>query len=88
MWSPNCRQIAWGKGDAIWVMAADGSHKRLVTRAGGVPAAWAPGPAIAFTCPKKSGGIGLCSVRGDGSGLRRLLRGAEANFPGWRPQAR
>ncbi len=88
MWSPDSRRIAWGRGDAIWVMNVDGSGKRLVTRAGGVPGAWAPGPFITFGCSLGSGKIGLCVVRSDGTGLTHLLRGREANFPGWRPRPR
>jgi len=88
MWSPNSRRIAWSKADAIWVMSADGSHKQLITRAGGVPGAWAPGPVIAFACSIGRGKGGLCGVRPDGTGLTRLLDGAEANFPGWRPRTR
>jgi Tol biopolymer transport system component len=88
MWSPDSRRIAWGKGDAIWSMDADGSHKQLVTRAGGVPGAWAPGPVITFGCRGEGGKIGLCAVRNDGTGLTHLLGGAEANFPGWRPRSR
>ena len=88
MWSADSRQIAWGKADAIWVMDADGSDKRFVTRAGGVPAAWAPGPSIAFGCRGMDGKIGLCAIRQDGTGLTHLLGGATANFPGWRPHGR
>jgi Tol biopolymer transport system component len=87
MWSPDSRRIAWGRADELWVMNADGSDKRLVTSAGGVPGTWAPGPAIAFACTSAGGKIGLCAVRADGTGLVRLLPGMEANFPGWRPPA-
>jgi len=87
MWSPDSRRIAWGRGEAIWVMRADGSGKRLVTPAGGVPGAWAPGPFITLGCQSGGGRIGLCAVRADGSDLTRLLDGREANFPGWRPRA-
>jgi TolB protein len=88
MWSPDSRRIAWGKGDAIWVMNADGSNQHLVTRAGGVPGAWAPGPVIVLGCSVHGATVGLCGVRPDGTGLARLLGGDEANFPGWRPRAR
>ncbi|MFL5914828.1 MAG: TolB family protein [Gaiellaceae bacterium] len=86
MWSPDSRRLAWGRGDAIWVMDADGSHKHLVTRAGGVPGAWAPGPFITFGCRGRAGKVGLCVIRSDGTGLTHLLNGREANFPGWRPR--
>ena len=66
-------------------MNADGSGKHLVTDVGGVPAAWAPGPYLAFGCPGGGDVITLCAVRTDGSGITRLLGRMEANFPGWRP---
>ncbi len=85
MWSPDGREIAWGKGESIWVMNANGSEKRMVTDAGGVPGAWAPGPFITFQC-EVEGGIGICAAREDGSEVTRLLGGREAGFPGWRPR--
>jgi TolB protein len=88
MWSPDGRRIAWGRADSIWMMNSDGSHKRLVTTAGGVPGTWAPGPFITFNCALARGRIGICVVRDDGSGLTTLLGAAEAGFPGWKPKAR
>ncbi len=85
MWSPDGSEIAWGKGESIWVMNADGSGKRRVTDAGGVPGAWAPAPFITFQCEVKRG-VGICAVREDGSGMTTLLGGLEAAFPGWRPR--
>jgi TolB protein len=85
MWSPDGSKIAWGRGDSVWVMNADGSDQRMVTDAGGVPGAWAPGPFITFQCETPRG-IGICAVREDGTALTPLLGGAEAGFPGWRPQ--
>jgi Tol biopolymer transport system component len=84
MWSPDGTKIAWGRGDSVWVMNADGSDKRSVTDAGGVPGAWAPGPFITFQCETPKG-IGICAVREDGTALTQLLSGMEAGFPGWRP---
>jgi dipeptidyl aminopeptidase/acylaminoacyl peptidase len=86
MWSPDSKRIAWGCGDSLCVMDADGSNKRLVTDAGGVPAAWAPGPYITFGCPGEEH-LSLCAIRPDGSGLTQLLGGIEAGFPGWKPRA-
>ncbi|MDQ3890099.1 MAG: DPP IV N-terminal domain-containing protein [Actinomycetota bacterium] len=84
MWSPDGKKIAWGRGDSIWIMSADGSNKRMVTDAGGVPGAWAPAPFITFQCETDLG-VGICAVREDGTGLTTLLGGMEAGFPGWRP---
>jgi TolB protein len=86
MWSPDSRRIAYGRDGVLWIMNADGSDRRLVTDAGGVPAAWAPGPFIAFGCPVGTDVITLCAIRPDGSGLTRLIGDRDANFPGWRPR--
>lgn len=85
MWSPDGRKIAWGRGDSVWVMNADGSGKRMVTDAGGVPGGWAPGPVITFQC-ETDRGVGICAVREDGEALTTPLGGMEAGFPGWRPR--
>jgi TolB protein len=86
IWSPDSKQLGYGRQGALWAMNADGSGKHLVTDVGGVPAAWAPGPYLTFGCPGDSDLITLCVIRADGSGLTRLLGGIEANFPGWRPR--
>jgi Tol biopolymer transport system component len=85
MWSPDGNKIAWGRGESVWVMNADGSGKRMVTDAGGVPGAWGPGPFITFQCETEEG-VGICAVRDDGKSLTTLLGGMEAGFPGWRPR--
>jgi TolB protein len=86
IWSPDSKQLGYGREGALWAMNADGSAKHLVTDVGGVPAAWAPGPYLTLGCPGEGGVIALCVIRADGSGLTRLLGGMEANFPGWRPK--
>ena len=86
IWSPDSKQIGYGREPELWAMNADGSGKHLVTVVGGVPAAWAPGPYLTFGCPRDVDIITLCAIRADGSGLTRLLGGMKANFPGWRPQ--
>jgi Tol biopolymer transport system component len=86
IWSPDSKQIGYGREPELWAMNADGSGKHLVTDVGGVPAAWAPGPYLTFGCPDEDDVVTLCVIRTDGSGLTKLLGGMEANFPGWRPQ--
>jgi Tol biopolymer transport system component len=86
IWSPDAKQLGYGREGALWAMNADGSGKHQVTDVGGVPAAWAPGPYLTFGCPGDGDVITLCVIRADGSGLTRLLGGMEANFPGWRPR--
>jgi TolB protein len=88
MWSPDGTRIAWGKGDEIWVMNADGSDKRFVTREGGVPAAWAPGPYIAFGCQTAEDVTSICAIDPEGRDLTPLVGGIDAGFPGWRPRPR
>lgn len=85
MWSPDGAKIAWGRGETLWLMKADGSGQRMVTDAGSVPGAWAPGPFITFQC-KTQAGIGICAVHEDGTGLVPLLGGIDAGFPAWRPR--
>jgi TolB protein len=82
-WSPDGRSIAFTSthGAAgrqrLWVMAADGSHKRLL--APGAFPVWAPdGSVILF-----SEGDRLRVIRPDGSGLRELpIRGWLADWHG------
>ena len=85
MWSPDGTKIAWGRGESVWVMNADGSEQRMATDAGGVPGAWAPAPFITFQCETDKG-IGICAVRDDGKVVTTLLGGTEAGFPSWRPR--
>lgn len=86
MWSPDGKRIAWGKGEGIWVMNADGSEKHEVTTVGGVPAAWAPGPFIAFGCRSAKSEASLCAVDAEGERLTHLLGGRQGSMPGWRPR--
>jgi len=86
MWSPDGKRIAWGKGEGIWVMNADGSQKHEVTTVGGVPAAWAPGPFIAFGCRSAKSEASLCAVDAEGERLTHLLGGRQGSMPGWRPR--
>ena len=84
-WSPDGQQIAYGEGDAgIFVMDRDGGHKRLVTRDGGSPLSWAPGPSILYGC-KRGSRFTSCGALGDGS-RRVLLGGLDSGFAAWRPR--
>jgi TolB protein len=84
-WSPDGRQIAFGKDLALYAMNADGSGQHLVTGDGGSPA-WSPsGRAIAFVGGLQADKIFV--VRPDGTGLRQLTRGTASNDfdPSWSP---
>lgn len=86
-WSPDGRRIAYGDGDAgIFVMNRDGSGKRLVTRDGGAPLSWAPGPLILYGCTGDGGRFATCGVEPDGGSPRELLGGLDAGFAAWLPR--
>ena len=86
-WSPDGKQIAyWGPSfsEGLSVMNADGSHRRTV----GVPfytnyERWAPNGKIVFVRMSKQTDSprDLYEVNPDGSGLRRLTKGASLIQP-------
>lgn len=84
-WSPDGRRIAYGvfDTDTVWVMDADGSHKRRLARGGG-PHWSRDGRRIVFTR-----GDDIVVIGADGSGERRVVRGhgGHANMnPSWGPE--
>ncbi len=78
-WSPDGRRIAysvWTEDDpstsGVWVMNADGSGKRQLTKHGGRPV-WSPdGTSIAFGTADKNGGARIYRMSADGSGVKPL----------------
>jgi Tol biopolymer transport system component len=91
MWSQDGRQLAFGREGSvsqIVMVDPDGTHERVVTDRGGVPASWAPGGWIVFNCPAGQDRIALCIVRPDGTGFANLPLGSPktgAGFGAWRP---
>jgi Tol biopolymer transport system component len=86
-WSPDATQIAFvtdefsGARPEVWVMNADGSRQRRLTRKGGEPA-WSPdGRSIAFSRDDD-----IYVMGSDGSGKRRLTR--RGTSPTWSPDGR
>ena len=73
----------------LYVMNADGSGKRLLTRRAGGPA-WSPdGRKIAFNGTTRDGKCEIYVVNADGSGKRRLTRTAGCEFgSAWSPDGR
>ena len=83
-------------GGSIYVMNADGSGQRRLTRDAGFVLGWSPdGRKIAFV---RAGGRGrggpaaayIYVMNADGSGPRRLTRMAQVNYslPSWSPDGR
>src|SRR4051794_11049307 len=82
-WSPDGRRIAFVHDDALWVMRANGSHRRRLFRGEASTPCWSPdGRHIAFTEGYGySGWIEI--IRPDGSHRRRLTRDNDNSDPSW-----
>jgi TolB protein len=103
-WSPDGRTIAFFSGNKIYLMNADGSEHRPLTRLLMMMGrkrslAWSPdGRKLAFLTDRDCGGsCNLYVVNSDGSGLRNLTRtliraygpgGHPASDPAWSPDGR
>jgi TolB protein len=97
VWSPDGRRIAFSSNWQLWVMNADGSGQRRLTRNGAhnFNPDWSPdGQRIAFErgkpqsdncCPGASG-FEVYVMNADGSGQQRLTRGGSQ--PRWSPDGR
>ena len=95
MWSPDSQSIAYGvENDSrgrsgIWLMRADGSHRRFLTGRLGVPGSWEPGSLIVAQCfGRTRAHVGVCALDPHKRRIRRLLGSADAGFPAWVPPRR
>jgi Tol biopolymer transport system component len=95
-WSPDGRTIAFRAEPVIWLMDADGSHQRQLTRfrgsnGGDVSPSWSPnGKWLAFDRAHSLSGIwhtDIYKIRADGTGFRQLTdrRGYSNADPDWSP---
>lgn len=82
-WSPDGRRIAF-MGDGLYVVHPDGTNLRRLRPEGySGSASWSPdGRRIAFDCAVRR--FQVCTVRADGSGLRRLTN--RGRHPKWSPR--
>jgi Tol biopolymer transport system component len=82
-WSPDGSRLAFVRGQVfdragVWVMDADGSAQRLVTRAEkalGPGLAWASDAQLVFSNLERADELALLAVNADGSGLRHVTAG-------------
>jgi Tol biopolymer transport system component len=95
-WSPDSSKLAYchhpGNGDFdVWVMNADGSHQRRLTRTrgGDYPAVWSPdGKRLAFGS-QRSGNFDVFVMNADGSDQQQLTHAADGESPAaWLPDGR
>jgi len=89
-YSPDGTQLAYVRGDGIWVSDADGTNPRRVTETGGdARPAWSPrGRLIAFE-RRVDGHTSIHAVKPDGTGERTLVSSPryDASLPSWRAAA-
>jgi TolB protein len=98
-WSPDGKRIAYvgrsrGRRD-LYVADADGSHVRRLVRArmDECDPSWSPTGrrilfVLAYDCTSGDGPFWIATIKPDGSGLRRLLRGPPFFSPAWSPDGK
>lgn len=93
-WSPDGKTLAYdcagfGARSRIWLVAADGSHRRRLPTGSldaGWPS-WSPdGTHLVFAASKSGVRNGIYTVRPNGAGLRRVV--GHGSAPDWSPDGR
>ncbi|OAI40293.1 hypothetical protein AYO39_01575 [Actinobacteria bacterium SCGC AG-212-D09] len=86
-WSPDGRQIAFGRAGAIWLMDANGSHARRITTGDlDFGATWSPdGKKIAFDRSSTGLDSAIWVVNADGTNEQRLTPDGFDGWPAWSP---
>jgi TolB protein len=92
-WSPTGKKIVVSRCGALFVVNADGTHARRLTRP--PPESmdeqpdWSPnGRSIAFIRIGSDDRAVLCLIRTDGTGVRQLTDGGDEHSPSWSPSGR
>lgn len=80
-WSPDGKLIAYTPGNGIWVMRANGSHRRLAAKTGAEPAWSEDGRKLVFA---DRGDLWLVCATG-GVPVRLTRTRAEESRPAWAP---
>jgi eukaryotic-like serine/threonine-protein kinase len=97
--SPDGKQIAYISEGKIYLISADGSNRKTLTRGSSDPygpdsnvgVSWSPGGQyIAFTCgDRQSSNRKICMINADGTGMRSLTNNSGDDFStSWSPDGR
>jgi Tol biopolymer transport system component len=92
-WSPNGKRIAVSRCGALFIVNADGTHARRLTRpppgSSDEQPDWSPkGRSIAFVRIGSDDRAVLWLIRTDGKGERQLTDGGDEHSPSWSPSGR
>lgn len=84
-WSPAGGTLAYAGSSGIVAVRVPGGAPHALTRGADGAPAWSPDGRWIVFARRDAGAQGLYLVRGDGDGLRRLVRGRRPDRPAWSP---